>query len=351
MNKFLFDNALRFRISRHIVFFTVVVLVFTLVLYSRNSEKTFLYQLNLTFINALIFLGYGYLTIFILIPFLVLRRKYAWFAVSFLALGFVLSAIKLSVSDYIFYSAISPEFIGSKGMFSVRFILVNTKDMSFIVALFVIARFSKDWLIAEKQHKILQKKYAELNLKLLQNHFEPHFLFNTLNNLYALSLRNFDETLDLICRLKRVLHFAIVDGQQEKVLLNNEIAMIQDYIRIELLRYGSRLQLINNVKGEISQQVIAPFVLFTLVENCFKHGSSTDAGNPWIELNLNCKKNRLSVETKNSMPKKIQLVHATENKGLVRLRQRLDLIYPKKYSLVVQPKEQEFTVKLDLDLS
>jgi len=351
MNKFLFDNALKFRISRHIVFFTIVVLVFTLVLYSRSSDQTFLYQLKLTFINALIFLGYGYLTVFILIPFLVLRRKYVLFAFSFLSLGLVLSAIKLSISDYIFYSAISPEFIGSKGMLSARFILINTKDMSFIVALFVVAKFSKDWLIAEKQHKILRRKYAGLKLKLLQNHFEPHFLFNTLNNLYALSLRNFDETLDVICRFKRVLHFAIVEAQQDKVFLDNEIAMIQDYIRIELLRYGSRLHLTNNVKGEINQQVIAPFVLFTLVENCFKYGSSADAGNPWIELSLNCKKNRLSVETKNSMPKKIQLVHAAENHSLVRLRQRLDLIYPKKYSLVVQQKEQEFTVKLDLELS
>lgn len=178
------------------MFFAIVVLVFTLVLYSRKSDRNFLSQLNLTFINSLIFLGYGYLTIFILIPFILLRKKYALFGVLFVVLGVVLSAIKLSISDFIFYSAISPEFIGSKGMLSARFIVVNTKDMSFIVALFVIAKFSKDWLIAEKQHRILQKKHTDLNLKLLQSHFEPHFLFNTLNNLYALSITDFEETLD-----------------------------------------------------------------------------------------------------------------------------------------------------------
>lgn len=351
MNRFLFDNTLKFRLSRHIVFFALVVFVFTLVLFSRNSEQNFLYQLKLTFINSLIFLGYGYFTIFILIPFILLKRKYVLFGISFLLLGLALSVIKLSISDFIFYSAISPEFVGSKGMLTVRFILINTKDMSFIVALLVIAKFSKDWVMAEKQYRILRKKYDELNLRLLQRHFEPHSLFNTLNNIYALSLRNYDETLDVIRRFKRVLQFAIVDAQLEKVLLIREVDMISDYIRIELLRYGTRLRVSNTVKGEINQQVIAPFVLFTLVENCFKHGSSNDAGYPWIELLLNCEKDKLNFQTKNSIPNKIESTQTGETIDLIKLRQRLEFIYPGKYNLIVQQKKQELTVKLDLELS
>jgi LytS/YehU family sensor histidine kinase len=271
--------------------------------------------------------------------------------VSFIGLGLVLSVIKLSVSDFIFYSAFSPEFIGSKGILSIRFLLVNTKDMSFIVALFVIAKFSKDWMIAEKQHQILQKKYAELNLKLLQSHFEPHFLFNTLNNLYALSLSNLDKTLEVLRKFKRVLQFAIIDAQLDKVLLKNEIEMIQDYALIEQIRYGSRLHLKNTVDGEIKHQVIAPFILFSLVENCFKHGSSHDAGSPWIELYLNCQKNKLYFEAKNSIPKRSKIDQLSDNQDIIKLRKRLELIYPRKCSLIVQQKNQEFIVKLDLELS
>lgn len=273
------------------------------------------------------------------------------FGFSFLTIGLVLSAIKLSFSDFIFYSAISPEFIGSTGLFNIRFLLINTKDMSFIVALFVIARFSKDWLIAEKQHQKLQKKYAELNLKLLQKHFEPHFLFNTLNNLYALSLTNFDETLDVIKRFKHVLQFAIVDAQSDQIQLKREISMIQDYIRIEQIRYGSRLHVRTSVKGELNDQMIAPFVLFTLVENCFKHGSSPDAGHPWIELSLNGEKDYLHFEAKNSIPNKPQTLPAAENQNLMKLRKRLDLIYPGKYSLIVQQQKKEYAVLLTLELS
>lgn len=263
----------------------------------------------------------------------------------------ILSAIKLSISDFIFYSAISPEFIGSKGMFTFRFMLINTKDMSFIVALLVIAKFSKDWVMAEKQYRVLRKKYDELNLKLLQRHFEPHSLFNTLNNMYSLSLRNFDETLDVICRFKRVLQFAIVDAQLEKVLLSREVEMINDYIRIEFLRYGTRLRLSNTIKGEINHQVIAPFLLFTLVENCFIYGSSNDAGYPWIELLLNCEKDKINFQTKNSIPNKIESTETGEYIHFKKLRQRLELIYPGKYNLLLQQKKQELTVKLDLVLS
>jgi LytS/YehU family sensor histidine kinase len=278
------------------------------------------------------------------------RKKYFLLGISFLCFGFLLSAIKLSVSDFIFYSSISPEFIGSKGMLNVRFILINTKDMSFIVALMVITKFTKDWLIVEKQHQNLQKKYAELNLRSLQSHFESHFLFNTLNNLYALSLSNPDKTLDLILKFRRLLQFSIVDSQLKKVPVSRETEMIEDFIRIEQIRYGSRLQIKNSVTGNCENLLIAPFLLFTLVENCFKHGSSNDAGQPWIELSLTCENNRICFETKNSIPKKSHPALTFQEKGLLKLRQRLELLYPKKYILNLKEEPQEFAAKLELDL-
>lgn len=350
LNRLLFHTALKYRISRHILFFVVTVLIFTLVLYSRNSGHDFLQLLKLTFINALIFLGYGYLTLFVLIPNFLPGKKFVLLGISFLGLGFFLSAIKLSVSDFIFYSSISPEFIGSKGLLNVRFILINTKDMSFIVALMVIARFTKDWLIAENQHKALQKKYTELNLRLLQSHFEPHFLFNTLNNLYALSLSNPSKTLDVIRKFKRLLQFSITDAQMKKVPVSREIEMIEDFIRIEQIRYGSRLQITNTVTGNCENLMIAPFLLFTLVENCFKHGSSTDAGQPWIALSLTCEKSRICFETKNSIPKKFHPLMTIQEKGLLKLRHRLEILYPKKHTLNLKEEHQEFAVKLELDL-
>jgi len=351
LNKIIFHTALKYRLSRHITFFVIVVLIFTLVLFNRSHGQHFGELLYLTFINALIFLGYGYLTLFVLIPKFLPNKKFFLLGISFLGLGFLLSILKLSVSDFIFYSSISPEFIGSKGLLTLRFILINTKDMSFIVALMVIAKFTKDWLIAENQRQTLQKKYTELNLRLLQSHFEPHFLFNTLNNLYALSLSNSDKTLDIIRKFKRVLQFSIKDAQKKKVPVSREIEMIGDFIQIEQIRYGSRLQIINEITGSYENLQIAPFLLFTLVENCFRHGSSTDAGQPWIKLSLTCEKSRICFETKNSIPKKPRPVMNIQEKGLLKLRQRLEIIYPRKYSLMLKEENQEFAVKLILDLN
>jgi sensor histidine kinase YesM len=351
LNKFLFHNELQYRLSRQIVFFVSLVAIFTLVLYSRSEAHSFWYFLKITFVNALIFLGYGYLTVFILVPLFLPSRKYFYFAVSFLCLGFLLSALKLLVSDFIFYSSIAPEIIGSKGILSIRFILVNTKDMSFIAGLFVVVKFTKDWLIAENQHKSLQEKYDDLNLRMLQSHFEPHFLFNTLNNLYALSLVNPNKTLEVIRRFKRVLQFAITESQTAKVPLQHELEMIRDFLEIEQIRYGARLQLKFRTTGNCENLEIAPLLLFTLVENCFKHGSSSDAGNPWIEISLKCADRKLVFETGNSIPKLIHVPEPSQEKGLRRLRKRLGLIYPDKYVLEFHEESERFDVKLELNLN
>lgn len=351
MNKFLFHKAPSYRISRHIAFFVVIVLIFTLVLYSRSVDGQFLSLLKLTFFNALVFIGYAYLTIFLLIPLFLTERKFVLFAVSFLLLGFLLSVIKFSISDFLFYSSISPEFSETGSGLSARFVVVNTKDMSFIVALFVVAKFSKDWLIAEKQHHQLLKKYEELNLRLLQSHFEPHFLFNTLNNLYALSTSGSEKTLGVIQKFRRVLRFSIDEVQQKRVPVQKELEMIHNFIEIEQIRYGDRLHIETSITGTYENLEIVPFVLFTLVENCFRHGSSVDAGRPWIKLLFVFGKGKVKFEARNSIPGKCQSEVKIQEKGLAKLRQRLDLVYPRKYTLTVAGDKSEFLVNLELTLN
>jgi LytS/YehU family sensor histidine kinase len=223
--------------------------------------------------------------------------------------------------------------------------------MSFIVALMIVVKYTKDWLIAEKQHQLLQTKYDELKLRLLQSHFEPHFLFNTLNNLYALSLINSAKTIDVIRKFKSILQFSINEAQLKRVPLKKELDMIQDFIEIERIRYGERLRVEYQVSGSTEKLEIAPFILFTLVENCFKHGSSPDAGKPWIELYLQSKEGRIVFETKNSIPTKCRSNQTFMEKGLTKLRQRLELIYSQRYSLILKGESMEFSVKLELKLS
>lgn len=351
MSKFLFDNSIRHRLFRHILFFLITVLAFATILYAQNQTGSFMNTVLVTFINALFFFGYAYITIFLLIPEFLLTRKIGWFIVLFLLVGIALSAIKLIASDHIFYSSISPENIQQRGFVELRFILVNTKDMTFIVALFCIAKYVKDYLYADRIRKKLENENKMALAKLIQSQFDPHFLFNTINNLYALSLLNPLKMRDVIERIKTVLQYINKEIQKDYVHLKDEVVLVENYIQLEKLRYGERLKVEFIVDDNLDKLKMPPMVLFLLVENCFKHGSSLDAGTPWIKISLKTKNSKIFLSTENSKPKTIANKELTENDkyDLKNLRERLEIIYsPDGFKLVIENFENVFKVNIEL---
>jgi two-component system, LytTR family, sensor kinase len=348
MEKFLFHNALRYRLARHLLFFAIMVLIFAVLLFLHDSQPGFTVILRITFINALFFFCYAYVTIFLLVPVFLLTRKPVWFVLLFLLTGIALSAIKLLVSDQIFYAALSPENIQSHGMFNFRFIVVNTKDMTFIVAIFCIGKFVKDFIYTERVRTRLETETQEARRRLYQVQFDPHFLFNTINNLYAISLINPEKAINIIGRIKVVLQFIINDIQNEFTALENEITFVKNYIQLEKLRYGNRLKIDFIIDGHIENVKIPPMILFFLVENSFRHGSSPDNGSPWIHIRVKTGSGKLSVQVENSKPagheKQKQL-----SQPLANLRKRLGMIYrPDGFKLDVGETENSFNVNLEI---
>ena len=172
MNKFLFGNSIGYRLIRHVFFFLMTVLSFTQILYLQNQTGSYNNTLFITFLNALFFFSYAYLTIFLLIPEFLIKKKHVLFIILFILIGIALSAIKLVVSDQIFYASISPENIERRGFVALRFIVVNTKDMTFIVAIFCIAKYVKDYLYAENIRKRLLVQNKATQAKLIQSQFD-----------------------------------------------------------------------------------------------------------------------------------------------------------------------------------
>ena len=261
MNKLIYDNRIKFRFFRHFVFFLIIVFLFTYIFFVQNSSGTFLNTLWVTFINSLFFFAYAYITIFLLIPEYLIKRKVIWFMLLFLLVGIGLSAIKLVISDHIFYSSISPENMQRSGIMNLRFIVVNTKDMTFIVAFFCIAKYVKDYLYAESFRKKLEVQNKEAQSKLLQSQFDPHFLFNTINNLYALSLLHPTKTKEVITRIKIVLNYIIDESQKDFVELQQEVSLVENYIQLEKLRYGKRLKVEYISNGNLNSVRIPPMIL------------------------------------------------------------------------------------------
>jgi LytS/YehU family sensor histidine kinase len=317
----------------------------------QNGMDSFISKFRITFINAIFFFGYAYITIFLLVPEFLLTKKIVWFILLFALIGVALSALKLVVSNHIFYSTIAPENIERYGLMELRFIVVNTKDMTFIVALFCVAKYVKDYLYAESIRKKLEIQNKAAQAKLIQSQFDPHFLFNTINNMYALSLLNPLKTKEVIHRIKIVLRYIIEEIQKDFVDLKDELLLVENYIQLEKLRYGKRLKIEYNFEDKSEHLKVPPMVLFFLVENCFKHGSSLDAGTPWIKIGVNTKDKRIFLTTENSKPQGIVKNSEKEkNKyDLKDLRKRLGIIYNNEgFNLKIDNLEKSFKVQLEL---
>lgn len=331
--------------------FIGTVSLFTLVLFFQDKNKSFPEALVVTSLNSVFFFGYAYIVLFLLIPEFLLKNKISWFLLLFLLVGTSLSALKFAVSDEIFYASVAPENFQPGSMKGLRFMLVNTKDMTFIVALFCVAKFTKDYIYTERQRKKLETQNREARQRLLQSQLNPHFLFNTINNLYALSLLQPEKTAEFTERVQLILRYIVEQSRHDFVPLTEEVALAENYLYLEKLRYGNRLKADITKKGDLSVWKIPPMVLFFLIENCIKHGSSPDMGAPWLFISIDSQSENLWIKAANSKPNN-GLPFNGENSngnGLQNLKNRLAILYPEKgYSIQIDDRKKEFIILLQL---
>jgi len=217
-----------------------------------------------------------------------------------------------------------------------------------VVALAVCIYIIGDWRKNQKLNEQLIKAKAEAELKLLKGQLHPHFLFNTLNNIYSLALQKSDLTADSILKLTELLDYLVYWANKEKVSLSKEVELLKNYLDLEKLRYGEKLQL-NAEFSEINENLkVSPLILLPFVENCFKHGGATENGVFWINLKLRVYDNKFVFNIENSKKKKKnKLVNG--GVGLQNIQQRLELIYPKKHRLQIDDNEDFFSVRLEVN--
>ena len=201
--------------------------------------------------------------------------------------------------------------------------------------------------------KKLERELAVAQEQLLRNQLHPHFLYNAFNSLYSLSLKNRPEVADYILKLSAMMRYITDDVSLEKVPLSKEIDFIQKYIAIEKLRFGTDASIdLVTEKDENKEVFIEPFLLIPLVENAFKHGFYTNAKDAYVHLKLNIKAGELVFEVTNSVAEKKHFQHSPrKGRGLDSLKQRLNLLYQKDFSLMIRPDSHCFRSKLTINLS
>ncbi|MEP6793402.1 MAG: histidine kinase [Saprospiraceae bacterium] len=194
----------------------------------------------------------------------------------------------------------------------------------------------------------LEMQEAELNY--LKSQTNPHFLFNTLNNIYALARDKSDLTPESILRLSKILRFMLYETGGEFITIEQELDMISDYIELEKLRYDDSLRLQFDHEIEDMKQPLPPLLLIPLVENAFKHGVSETRNQPFVDIHLSVKQKQLLFEINNSNENFQGEKAVKENIGLSNLRRQLELLYTD-YHLSVQQDESVFTATLAINLA
>lgn len=192
-----------------------------------------------------------------------------------------------------------------------------------------------------------QKKSAELNA--LKNQLNPHFLFNTLNNLYALAIKKSDQTPEVIAKLSEILDYVLYRCNEKFVSLKGEVKLLENYISLEKVRYGKRVQI--DFIAEVDSEVqIAPLLLLTFFENAFKHGVSQEIKEASIKAYVVAVNNHIEFIIENSIS--THKVNDEPNRkaiGLENVRKQLELLYPDNHSLVINEDGSIFKVKLTLE--
>jgi LytS/YehU family sensor histidine kinase len=186
---------------------------------------------------------------------------------------------------------------------------------------------------------------------LLKAQVHPHFLFNTLNNIYSYTQNVSPVGSKLVIGLSDLLRYILHEGSRQKVPLSSELKMIEDYMLLEQIRYGNRLEINKDIPADTKNLAIAPLILLPFVENCFKHGASNMLDKAWIRLAVDLDGNKMKVTLINAKLPEDQLDNKEPSGiGITNVRKRLELLYKDKYELVITEEEDVFIVNLWIEL-
>ena len=205
------------------------------------------------------------------------------------------------------------------------------------------------WLKIEETKKEIESDKLNTELSFLKSQINPHFFFNTLNNIYSLAVTGSENTAPAILKLSSIMRYIISDTKVDFVPLENEISFINHFIDLQLVRLTDKVSVNFTIEGEVETKMIAPLMLICFVENAFKYGVSTKE-NTEITFHLNVSNRKIIFSSSNKIVKTENFNKETTGIGLSNVKRRLDLLYPSKHSLQIFDNEQTFSIQLEIVL-
>jgi len=302
--------------------------------------EAFNYGINTTLTYAAIVYGNAVW----LMPRLFKKKRYLLYGLAVVAGLISITWLRIQVQTYIYN-----HFVPHREIYKPLFRnFVTTMITHTLVFIFSIAfRFTLDFFKIKDQQETLLKQHAEAQLNLLKAQVQPHFLFNTLNNIYFIAQRESPRTADLLEKLSSIMRYFLDQGPQSRILLSAELDFIRNYVELEKMRIRYPVNITIRLSGETDNTAIPPMLLIPLVENVFKHGIDKTKENNYIDISLRVG-DRLYFEVINNTGD--QPFNNGKGTGLKNLSDRLSILYGKEYSLEATRSGDIYTSRLNIPL-
>lgn len=329
------------QIVLHAIIWIAIVLYF---MYNngRTEYSTIVNFVYFGIVNISLF----YINYLFILPTFLNRKKYLWCALSIFFVVMIFSFIKCGLAYY-FYDIVIKRG-GSKVVIDFWYYYSSAVFVScFFILLSTVLKFIQDWFLNEKVKSNLENENLIAELAFLKSQINPHFLFNSLNNIYSLAYQKSEKTPEAILKLSEIMRYMLYESNEDKVELSNEIRYLENYIELQKLRFKDNIYIKFEINGDPLGLMITPLVLISFVENAFKHGIATDSENP-ISISLNLSDGKLLFHVSNiksSMNKDI-----TGGIGLQNVQRRLSLIYKDRYRLQIDDTNDIYNCELYLNL-
>lgn len=342
------------RVLKHLIFWTVFILFNLARSLASFKDKGDVYTSLLpisSIIRNLPDIITAYIVVYIIFEKLIKKRKYLLGTLSFFIVIYIMSILNrlwtVQVVETIYRI---PPFEQESLMQIINEPrhLVAYYMPSLVLNSFVFAAVKYYFENEEKHVKQLEieKEKSIIELKTLKGQLNPHFLFNTLNNIYSLSVMNSPQTSNAIAKLSEMLDFVLFKCDDQLVSLKNELALIKNYIALEKLRYNDDLQV--NITSDINFPAkVPPLILLSLVENAFKHGASSNEGAPKISIDVISNEKTVGFSVINTITSS-EKIQERKSIGLLNIKKQLDLIYGTDYNLNIDTSENLFSVKITI---
>lgn len=314
----------------------------------------YLYSFRSNLVEFPIHIVLVYFNLYFLLPRYIPARLPKYLVLLFLSI-LIMSLVRIVLNYQLVTTEVWKEsVVKEQSLFGFNYIVAVFMGELYVVGLTTAIKLIIDWVRTQRKARELERRNHETELSFLRSQVQPHFFFNTLNNLYSLTLDKSDKAPETVLKLSDLMSYVIYKGKDNRVLLSEEVVHMQNYIDLEQLRYGDNAIAEVKISGSIQGKRIPPLLLMPFIENSFKHGSGYKNGKTPIHIELTVNGNALYFNVKNATSQNGK--HGGESQqgnsgiGIQNTLRRLELLYDRNYNLDISEDDNSYNVSLKIIL-